>query len=99
MLLRHHRHLKRQLALIRPGHYSPSHGQPTAIRPFVLGRKNWLFAGPPKGAHASGTFFSLVETAKANNLEPYRYLRHVFEKVPSAETKEELCALLPNKLV
>ena len=67
-----------------------------AIRPFVLGRKNWLFAGAPKGAHASATFFSLIETAKANNLEPYRYLRHVFEKLPSVESEEDLRALLPN---
>jgi transposase len=67
-----------------------------AIRPFVLGRKNWLFAGAPKGAHASATFFSLIETAKANNLEPYRYLRHVFEKLPCAESEEDLRLLLPN---
>ena len=42
-----------------------------AIRPFVVGRKNWLFSGSPRGAKASATFFSLIETAKANNREPY----------------------------
>jgi transposase len=49
-----------------------------AIRPFVIGRKNWLFAGSPDGAKASATFFSVFETAKASSLEPYSYLRHIF---------------------
>jgi transposase len=66
-----------------------------AIRPFVLGRKNWLFAGAPKGAQASATMFSLIETAKVNGLEPYRYLRYVFEKLPSADTTDDLRKLLP----
>ena len=51
-----------------------------AIRPFVVGRKNWLFAGSPDGALASATFFTLIETAKANGLDPYGYLRYVFKK-------------------
>jgi hypothetical protein len=42
-----------------------------AIRPFVIGRKAWLFSGSPRGAHASATLYTLVETAKANNLEPW----------------------------
>ncbi len=67
-----------------------------AIRPFVLGRKNWLFAGAPKGAHASATMFSLIETAKADGIEPYKYLRYVFEKLPAADTIDELKALLPR---
>jgi len=66
-----------------------------AIRPFVLGRKNWLFAGAPKGAHASATLFSLIETAKANGLEPYMYLRYVFEKLPTTDTIADLRKLLP----
>jgi hypothetical protein len=45
------------------------------IRPFVLGRKNWLFAGTPKGAEASALLYSLIETAKANNCEPYSLVR------------------------
>ena len=57
-----------------------------AIRPFVVGRKNWLFAGTPKGALASAGLYSLIETAKANGLEPYRYLRYLFEELPFAET-------------
>jgi transposase len=57
-----------------------------AIRPFVLGRKNWLFAGSPDGAKASATFFSLIQTAKANSLEPYTYLRYIFETLPLVQT-------------
>ena len=69
-----------------------------AIRPFVLGRKNWLFAGAPKGAEASATFFSLIETAKVNGLEPYAYLRYLFEKLPLAQSEADYLALLPNRV-
>jgi len=66
-----------------------------AIRPFVIGRKNWLFAGTPEGARASASLYSLIETAKANGLEPYSYLKYIFEKLPHAKTLEEYEALLP----
>jgi transposase len=69
-----------------------------AIRPFVLGRKNWLFSGAPRGADASATFFSLIETAKANGLEPYAYLRYLFAKLPLARTTEDYQALLPKNI-
>jgi transposase len=69
-----------------------------AIRPFVVGRKNWLFAGTPKGAEASATFFTLIETAKANGHEPYGYLRYIFEKLPLAESAEDYDALPPWNL-
>lgn len=69
-----------------------------AIRPFVIGRKNWLFSGAPRGADASATFFSLIETAKANGLEPYAYLRYLFAKLPLAKTVEDYQALLPKNL-
>jgi transposase len=69
-----------------------------AIRPFVVGRKNWLFAGSPDGAKASATFFTLIETAKANGLEPYAYLRHIFQKLPLAQTEQDLKDLLPQKI-
>ncbi len=69
-----------------------------AIRPFVVGRKNWLFAGTQEGAKASAVIYSLVETAKANNLEPYNYLRYLFEKLPFAESRSELLKLLPMNL-
>ena len=67
-----------------------------AIRPFVVGRKNWLFAGHPRGAGASATIYSLIETAKANDLEPYRYLRYMFERLPLAESDADYKALLPQ---
>ena len=69
-----------------------------AIRPFVVGRKNWLFAGTPKGAQASADLYSLIETAKANGLEPYRYLRYLFEKLPFAQSGEDYQRLLPMRL-
>ena len=69
-----------------------------AIRPYVVGRKNWLFAGSPDGAKASATFFSLIESAKANDLEPYAYLRYIFEKLPTVQTKKNLKNLLPQNI-
>ena len=69
-----------------------------AIRPFVLGRKNWLFAGSPAGADASCAIYSLIETAKQNDLDPYAYLHYVFERVPSAETEEHWRELLPQNI-
>lgn len=67
-----------------------------AIRPFVVGRKNWLFAGSPRGAAASATLYSLIETAKANRREPYWYLRELFEQLPHARTRADFLALLPT---
>lgn len=66
-----------------------------AIRPFVIGRKNWLFADTPKGASASAVIYSLVETAKANGHEPYAYLRHVLSALPKANSVEDVEQLLP----
>jgi len=66
-----------------------------AIRPFVVGRKAWLFSNSPKGASASSVHYSLIETAKANNIEPYAYLVHVLNKIPYANTVEEIEMLLP----
>jgi transposase len=69
-----------------------------AIRPFVVGRRNWLFSGSPRGAFASATLFTMIESAKANGLEPYHYLRYVFTKLPAVMTEAELEALLPTNL-
>jgi transposase len=66
-----------------------------SIRPFVIGRKNWLFSGTPEGAEASALLYSLIETAKANKLEPYAYLRHIFDRLPLASSLEDYEALLP----
>ncbi len=69
-----------------------------AIRPFVVGRKNWLFANTPNGANSSAVLYSLVETAKANNLEPYKYLRYLFIKLPEAASENNLRELLPASI-
>lgn len=66
-----------------------------AIRPFVIGRKNWLFSDTPKGATASAQIYSLIETAKANGQEPYAWLRQVLERLPAARSVEDHEALLP----
>jgi len=69
-----------------------------AIRPFVVGRKNWLFSGSAGGAHASAGLYSIIETAKANGHEPYAYLCHLFETLPTCGTEAEREALLPYRL-
>jgi transposase len=66
-----------------------------AIKDLVLGRKAWLFADRPEGAQTIAVMHSLVQTAVANGLDPYRYLLHVFEVMPTLNTSEELKQLLP----
>lgn len=66
-----------------------------AIRPFAVGRRNWLFSDTPRGARASATCYSLIETAKANGLEPFEYLRYVLRNIAQADTVEKIEALLP----
>jgi len=67
-----------------------------AIRPFAIGRKNWLFSKSPAGARASANLYSLIETAKGHGIEPYAYLRHVFKELPLTETVDDIDALLPQ---
>jgi transposase len=67
-----------------------------AIRPFVIGRRNWLFSGSPAGASASATLYSLVATAKANSWDPYMYLRFLFTGLMTATTDEDFQGLLPT---
>jgi transposase len=69
-----------------------------SIRPFVTGRKRWLFADTPAGAHASAVIYSLIETARANGLEPYTWLRRVLRELPAAQSVEAVEALLPWSL-
>lgn len=64
------------------------------IRPFAIGRKNWLFSNTPKGAHASAILYSLVLTARANGLNQYQYLKALFEQLPNL-AGDDLSALLP----
>ncbi|HCW5125769.1 TPA: IS66 family transposase [Acinetobacter baumannii] len=66
-----------------------------AIKPFVIGRKAWLFANTKSGAQASAALYSLVETAKINGLEPYDYLCRLLTELPKANTHEQLQQLLP----
>ena len=75
-----------------------NNGAENAIRPFVVGRKNWLFSVSVKGVKASANLYSLIETAKANGLEPYAYLRHLFTELPKATTVEAIEALLPGTI-
>jgi transposase len=69
-----------------------------AIRPFVLGRKNWLFSNTPRGAHSSAVLYSLIESARANKLDPYKYLRYLFDRLPGVKSKDEIRALLPDRI-
>ncbi|BCE03010.1 hypothetical protein TYM08_P3073 [Marinicellulosiphila megalodicopiae] len=66
-----------------------------AIRPFVIGRKNWLFSDTQKGARASANLYSLIETAKANGLNAFEYLEKVLTDLPNASTTDKIEALLP----
>jgi hypothetical protein len=79
------------------------------IRPFVIGRKNWLFSATPKGAKASSVIYSIIRTAKINNLKPFEYLKYIFEVMPNispdlydsllpwSETIPAHCKLKPRK--
>ena len=66
-----------------------------AIRPFVVGRKGWLFSDTPAGAHASAVVYGLAETAKANGIEPYTWFAWVLKRLPMAKTAEDYEALMP----
>ena len=66
-----------------------------AIRPFAVGKKNWLFANSQAGAKASANLYSLIQTAKANDLNPYEYLKQIFIALPNATTVEDIEKLLP----
>lgn len=66
-----------------------------AIRPFTIGRKNWMFSKSQKGAKASANLYSLIETAKANRLNPYEYLMHVFKELLNAKSVDKIESLLP----
>ena len=60
-----------------------------------MGRKAWLFSDTPAGAEASARLYGLIETAKANGIEPYTYLKRVFTELPKAVTLAEIEPLLP----
>ena len=88
----------RLIVYVEDGRLKPdNNAAENAIRPFVVGRKNWLFAGHPRGAEASAVFFSLIESAKAAGLEPSSYLKFVFEKLPLVDQKD-YTTLLPGNI-
>ena len=66
-----------------------------AIRPFAVGRRNWLFSDTQDGARSSANLYSLLETARANHLNPYAYLKWVFGEMPGVTTPQDIDALLP----
>lgn len=68
-----------------------------SIKPFVIARKGWLFCNTSRGANASATIYSIVETAKENDLNPFQYLSYLFEKLPNLDIKDgrALDKLLP----
>lgn len=72
-----------------------NNGAENGIRPFVIGRKNWMFCDTVNGAHASAKLYSVIETAKANGLEPYQYLKHLFTELPKAKNEADVQKLLP----
>jgi transposase len=67
-----------------------------AIRPFAIGRKNWLFCGSPRGAQAGAILYSLLETCKANQVEPYRYFVAMLQRIRSCTTDDDYRQLLPQ---
>lgn len=78
------------------GRYSIDNNvQENAIRPFCVGRRNWLFADTVHGANASANLYSLLQTCRVNNIDGYRYLRAMFAALPNAQTADDYAALLP----
>lgn len=68
-----------------------------SIKPFVIGRKNWLFSNTPKGADASAIIYSVMETAKESGLQPFEYFQYLLEELPRIDRtdKENLRRYLP----
>jgi len=67
-----------------------------AIRPFALGRKNWLFMGSPSGAKAGAILYSLIETCKANDIEPYKYFCAMLHRIRACVAEDDYRNLLPQ---
>ncbi len=91
-----HNQWPKLIGYIEKGEY-PIDNNPAenAIRPFVIGRKNWLFANSTQGAKASANLYGLIETAKAHNLNPEKYLTEIYRQLPNAKTVEQIEAMLP----
>jgi len=72
--------------------------QENAIRPFCVGRRNWLFADTVAGANASANLYSLLQTCRVNGIDGYRYLQALFIRLPHAKTVDDYAALLPWRI-
>jgi len=72
--------------------------QENAIRPFCVGRRNWLFADTVAGAHASANLYSLLQTCRVNGIDGYRYLRSLLKALPMAKSADDYAALLPWRI-
>ena len=84
---------------VTSGHYPiDNNGCENSIRPFVIGRRNWLFADTVAGANASANLYSLLETCKVNGVDGYQYLRALLVALPRARTVEDYEALLPWRI-
>ena len=81
------------------GRYSIDNNvQENAIRPFCVGRRNWLFADTVAGADASANLYSLLQTCRVNGIDGYRYLRTLLIALPKASTVDDYAALLPWRI-
>ena len=84
---------------VEDGRYSiDNNAQENAIRPFCVGRRNWLFADTVAGANASANLYSLLQTCQVNGIDGYRYLRALFTALPMAQTADDYAALLPWRM-
>lgn len=84
---------------VTSGYYPiDNNGCENSIRPFVIGRRNWLFADTVAGANASANLYSLLETCKVNGVDGYQYLRALLVALPRARTADDYEALLPWRL-
>ena len=84
---------------VEDGRYSiDNNAQENAIRPFCVGRRNWLFADTVAGAHASANLYSLLQTCAVNGIDGYRYLRSLLVALPKAKTADDYAALLPWRI-
>jgi len=84
---------------VEDGRYSiDNNAQENAIRPFCVGRRNWLFADTVAGANASANLYSLLQTCQVNGIDGYRYLRALFVALPKARTADDYAQLLPWRI-
>jgi transposase len=87
------------IRFIDDGRYSlDNNGQENAIRPFCVGRRNWLFADTVAGANASANLYSLLQTCVVNGIDAWRYLRALLIALPAAKTADDYAALLPWRI-